>query len=255
MINKETVKAIKHELLTSIKSITEIAEHYKVSRATVTNINCGKSHREDTQYPLRQNINFKFSNNDVAFIRKLSNEGYSAKQIHIMLSQGAYSTISNILSFKTREEIDYEYDAALEERKTIFDILVTPSPHLINKYTDALTIEDAQYIKFLGRFMAPLIDVIETYLPIIESDMIGFQHKITTRDDLERYLEWGGTSFGTVWLIKNIYNNKFNKLKGEPIFYTDFSTLSFLGEYPDLNLDIANEMVTFDTKENFKKGE
>ena len=97
MISRQVVEAIKKDLLTTDNSINEIAEHYKVSKATVNNINIGKSHKEDILYPIRQPSNYYFADNEVAFIRYLAEEGYSAKQIHIILTKGSYSTISNII--------------------------------------------------------------------------------------------------------------------------------------------------------------
>ena len=104
MISLDIVKAIKQDLLITDNPINEIADRYKVSKATVNNINTGKSHKEDILYPIRQPSNYYFADNEVAFIRYLAEQGYSAKQIHIILTKGSYSTISNIIGYKTRPE-------------------------------------------------------------------------------------------------------------------------------------------------------
>ena len=54
MINKDIVKKIKEDLLMTSDHINEIADRYKVSRASVNNINTGKSHKENILYPIRK---------------------------------------------------------------------------------------------------------------------------------------------------------------------------------------------------------
>lgn len=256
MISLDIVKAIKKDLLTTENTINEIAERYQVSKATVNNINIGKSHKEDILYPIRQPSNYYFADNEVAFIRYLAEEGYSAKQIHIILTKGSYSTISNIIGYKTRpEEYTYIKDKFLEERKYIFDFIASPHTELINPFTDSITYEDAVYIKLLGRFMADLLDTLEAFLPIIESDMVGFSYQITTRKDLETYLEWGGTAFSSIWWIKSIFNNKINRIKEQIIHYDKFPIVRFREIDPNINLIIIKEMIEFETKENYRKSE
>lgn len=253
MISKDTVIKIKIELEHTDNSIASIASRYSVSKATINNINTGKSHREERKYPIRQSNNY-FSDNEVAFIRKLAAEGYSAKQIHIILTKGAYSTISNIIARKTRsEETEYKKDDLLEERLSVFNLISSPHEELVNTFTDQITLEDAQYIKLLGRFMADMISTIEVFMPLIQSNMVGFSYKIETREDLERYLEWRGDSFGTIWWIKNIFINKINNLNGDPIHYNQFPIQRFREIYPEINLFTVKEMVEFETKENYKK--
>lgn len=256
MIAKEIVKQIKEDLLLTNDHINQIAERYKVSKATVNNINVGKSHKEDTLYPIRQPLNYYFTDNEVAFIRKLSHEGYSAKQIHIIMTRGSYSTISNILAFKTRAtELVYNTDEKLEERRNVFDFISTPHAELINQYTDSVTLEDAVYIKLLGRFMADLLETLEIFLPLIESEMVGFTYPIETKEDIIRYLEWGGTSFGSIWWIKSIFNNKINRVGEDTIHYDDFEIIRFREVNPTINLSIIKDMINFDTKENYKKND
>lgn len=256
MINKDIVNQIKQDLLMTEDHINDIADRYHVSRATVNNINIGKSHKENILYPIRQSGNHYFTDNEVAFIRYLAGLGYSAKQIHIIITKGSYSTISNIINYKTRpEEIEYKLDKFLEERREVFDFIVTPYPELINQFTSMITIDDAVYIKLLGRFMADLLDTLEIFLPIIESDMVGFTYKIETREDIARYLEWGGTSFGTIWWIKSIFNNKINRIGEEFIHYDQFPIGRFKEVNFNVNLLIIKEMVEFETKENYKKKE
>lgn len=254
MIRKEVVCKIKEDLLMTNDTIETIAERYKVSRASVNNINTGKSHKEDILYPIRRQNNYYFSNNEIAFIRHLATLGYSAKQIHIIITKGSYSTVSNIINGKTRplDEV-YEYDKFLEERREVFDFISQPHPELVNNYTDSITLDDAVYIKLLGRFMANLVDTLEIFLPLIESEMVGFTYQIRTRDDIEMYLEWGGTSFGIIWWIKNIFNNKINRLGDEPIHYNDFPIVRFREVNPNINLVIVKEMIELETKENYKK--
>ena len=62
MIRKEVVCKIKEDLLMTNDTIEAIAERYKVSRASVNNINTGKSHKEDILYPIRRQNNYYFSN-------------------------------------------------------------------------------------------------------------------------------------------------------------------------------------------------
>lgn len=254
MIKKEIVTQIKQELVLTANSIPEIAKKYNVSRASVNNINIGKSHKEDILYPLRQPANYFFSDNEVAFIRHLSVEGYSAKQIHIIMCRGSYSTISNILGEKTRSNLgDYEPVDYLEERREIFDFIAAPKTEFINPFTDNITVDDAIYIKLLGRFMAPLLDTIEAFLPIIESNMVGYTYPLETREDIAAYLEWGGTAFPTIWWIKGIFNNKINRIGDIAVHYDQFPIERFLEVEPNINLDIIKEMINFETKENYKK--
>jgi len=256
MIHKDKVKKIKEDLLLTELPIAEIAKIHGVSKATVNNINVGKSHKEQTIYPIRQSNNYIFTDNEVAFIRLLQEEGYSAKQIHIIMTRGSYSTVSNILSRKTRaEEFDYKEDKFLERRREMFDLIVNPSSELVNNFSDQITYEDAVYIKLLGRFMADLVDTIEAFLPVIEVGMIGYKYPIETREDIEKYLEWGGSEFSTIWFIKNIFNNKINRLNEQPIHYNDFPITKFKMIDPFADLTIIKEMIDFKTKENYRKNE
>lgn len=254
MISKNIVLAIKNDLFATNDSVSQLSERYKVSKATINNINVGKSHKEDRVYPIRQPSNYYFSDNEVAFIRHLAANGYSAKQIHIIMTKGSYSTISNIIGYKTRPE-DYTYapDKFLEERKNVFDFISTPHTKLINPFINSITYEDAVYVKLLGRFMASLLDTLEAFLPIIETDMVGFTHPMQTREDIETYLEWGGTAFGSIWWIKSIFNNKVNKLNDKPIHYNNFPIVRFKEVDPHINLIIIKEMIEFNTKENYRK--
>ena len=113
--------------------------------------------------------------------------------------------------------------------------------------------EDAVYIKLLGRFMANLIDTLEIFLPIIESEMIGYEFPIESKDDLARYLEWGGSAFSMIWWIKSIFNNKINNLNEQPIHYNDFPVAKFKEVDETINLIIIKEMIDFNTKENYRK--
>lgn len=254
MISIDIINAIKKDLLTTENTIAEISTRYNVSKATVNNINTGKSHKENILYPIRQQSNYYFADNEVAFIRQLAAEGYSAKQIHIILTKGSYSTISNIIGYKTRpEEYEYIKDPFLEERREVFDFIATPYIELINQFVNSITYDDAVYIKLLGRFMASLLDTLEAYLPIIEEDMIGYLYPIQNRDDIEKYLEWGGTSFSTIWWIKSIFNNKVNNLNEQPIHYNDFPIVRFREIDENINLVIVKEMIDFETKENYRK--
>ena len=254
MINKDIVKKIKEDLLMTSDHINEIADRYKVSRASVNNINTGKSHKENILYPIRKLSNNYFTDNEIAFIRLLANEGYSAKQIHIIITKGSYSTVSNIINYNTRpDNYEYEYDKFLEERREIFDFISTPHIELVNTYTDMVTIDDAIYIKLLGRFMSDLLDTLEIFLPLIESEMIGFSHPIKDRDDIATYIEWGGTAFNSIWWIKNIFNNKINRVGDEPIHFNQFPIVRFKEVRSDINLIIIKEMIDFETKENFKR--
>jgi hypothetical protein len=256
MIHPDKVKKIKEDLLLTELPIAEIAKNHGISKATVNNINIGKSHKEQIIYPIRQPNNYVFSDNEVAFIRLLQKEGYSAKQIHIIMTRGSYSTISNILSRKTRaEEIEYAEDKFMERRREMFDLIVTPHTELINPFSDQIIYEDAVYIKLLGRFMADLVDTIEAFLPIIEVNMVGYSYPIETREDIEKYLEWGGSEFATIWFIKNIFNNKINKINEQPIHYDDFPIAKFKIIDPFADLTIIKEMIDFKTKENFRKNE
>lgn len=256
MIKKEIVNSIKQDLLVTNDPINVIADRYKVSKATVNNINTGISHKENILYPIRQPKNYYFSDNEVAFIRHLASLGYSAKQIHIILSKGSYSTISNLLASKTRMDVpDYKEDKFLEERREVFDFISTPYTELINTYSSSVTLEDAVYIKLLGRFMADIVETIEAFLPIIEIENVGLKYPIETKEDIEKYLEWGGANFSIIWWIKSIFNNKVSRVKDQPIHFNDFPIVRFREINPDINLIIVKEMIDFETKENFKRSE
>ncbi len=255
MISKATVEAIKQDLLLTDLALGDIAKKHKVSRTSVVNINTGKSYPEQQfEYPIRSAQQTRLSDNEASFIKELVKLGYSAKQIHIILGKTSYTTISNVIQGKTRASADdYKPDGYLEKRKYTFDLIATPWPQFVNTYTDSITLEDAIYIKLLGRFMAPIEDVIEIFLPIIESDFVATEFPIESREDLLKYLEWGGTRFPTIWWIKGIFVNKINNIQGEPIFYDDFAADQYLiiDEYADIEL--IKEMIAFETKENFKR--
>lgn len=256
MISKEIVKQIKAELELTTTHINDIAAKFGISKATVNNINAGKSHREERLYPIRQASNYYFTDNEVAFVRYLAKLEYSAKQIHIIITKGSYSTISNIIAHKTRPGY-YEYteDKFLEERRRVFDFISTPHAELVNKYTDNITYEDGVYIKLLGRFMANLVDTLFIFIPLMESDMVGFKYKIDKKEDIERYLEWGGSYFKTIWWVKSIFNNKVNRLQEKLITYDNFPINRFREISPTINLGIVKEMIDFETKENYRKSE
>lgn len=256
MISKEIVKQIKQELELTNTHINDIAAKFGVSKATVNNINAGKSHKEERLYPIRQASNYYFTDNEVAFIRYLAKEGYSAKQIHIIITKGSYSTISNVIAHKTRPgDYEYTHDSFMDERRRVFDFISTPHPELVNRYTDNITYEDGVYIKLLGRFMADLVDTLVIFIPLMESDTVGFKYKIETREDIERYLEWGGTYIKTIWWVKSIFNNKVNRLQEKLITYDNFPINRFREINPTINLVIIKEMIDFETKENYRKSE
>lgn len=252
MISKKVVSQIKDDLENTEKTITEIAHQYEISRTTVMNINAGRTHGENREYPIRANPNNYFAKNEIAFIQHLAFLGYSIKQIHIIMTKGSYSTIANILK-PSSEKFKYKANSRLDRRRDIFDILVTPHAAFINSYSNILTYDDAVYIKFLGRFMANMVDVIYIYLPIMETEIMAMEYPLESREDVKRYLEWGGTAIQNIWWIKNIYNNKVNNLEESPVFYNNFNIERFKQIDENIDLTIVEEMVNFRTKENYKR--
>lgn len=254
MTRKERVKLIKHDLEFTDKTLSSIAAEYEVSRTTVNNINNGKTHKENREYPIRQTNAQYFTDNEVAFVRLLAEEGYSAKQIHIIMLKGSYGTVSNLIARKTRaEKTIYRKDKNLELRRRIYDEITTPREEFINQHSERITLEDAVYIKFLGRFMADLAATVYIFLPLMETEMIAYDHKILSLDDVHQYLEWSGTSFETIWWIKNIFNNKVNNLLNQPIYYDDFPFYRFQEINQDIDMEVVRQMIYFNTKENYRR--
>lgn len=65
-------------------------------------------------------------NNDVAFIKKLKKEGYTQKQVCVIMN-ASKSTVSRIYNMQTYRQVswrDYEEDLELENKKTVFDMII-----------------------------------------------------------------------------------------------------------------------------------
>ena len=103
--------------------------------------------------------------------------------------------------------------------------------------------------------MSPLLDTICIFLPIIETEMVAYRNPIQTKEDIETYLEWGGTSFKTIWFIKKVYNNSINNINEETIYYDLFPIERFKEIDENIDLLLVKEMVGVDTKENYRKSE
>lgn len=249
MLKKEDVASIKQLLSTTELTYRDIAGQFNCSPSTVSNINSGKSYQEpNMDYPLRA-VRAILSDNDKAFCVKLFNEGYTIKQIHIIIGKASYTTIHSAITSTAK----YKADAVLEKRLEIFNIITTPSHVFINTLDYDLTIHDFVYIKYLSRMNVPLDKVIELYLPLINYPTQFNNHPIKTVDDVKCYIEWGGTKNRIIYWILQLYYNKVNCYNKLDFYYNDININRFLKINQKLDLKIVKEMIEFDTKENFLK--
>lgn len=248
MLKKDVVKEIKECLENTDLSYREIAKQFNCSTSTISSINNGQTYTEERTYPIR-NTTSSLTDNERAFCCKLFKEGYTVKQIHIILSKGSYSTMANVV--KGRGE--YIYDEVLEKRRQTFDIITTPSEVFINTLSYDLTIHDFVYIKFLSRMNVSLNDILVLYMPLINYPTMFSNYPIKTLDDIQRYIEWGGTKNKIIYWILQVYYNKVNTYNNEKFYYNDININRFLKLSQSLDLQIVKEMLNFETKDNFKQ--
>ena len=249
------IKKILNDIILDLEreelSIKEIAEKYGVSKGTISNINNGKSHfNNNRKYPIRKarenrciNVYYK------AFISHY-NKHYNYKQLHIIISKFSYPTICDMARFVNKG--DYGYNAELEERRKVFDIITTPNKKFLNSI-DKITFEDAIYIKFLARFNTKIEDVIYIFLDIINRESEVYQMiPLQTKEDVIKYLSWGGKQSSILWFIQGIYYNTIKNINNQPIFFDDFDIEKhFKDVLTTKQLKIAKEMLDFHTQENY----
>lgn len=250
---QESLDSIINDLQHDELSIVEIANKYDVSRNTITNINNGTSYyNKDLTYPIRKvkkkkGYNYYYK----AFVQHYYKQ-YGLKRLHIILSQFNYNTLNNWLK---EEIVPYSYNKELEERKFVFDCITKPRKEFITSQ-NSITLRDAVYIKFLARFGVSLADVIYTFIDVINYEGGYYKLKpLKTKEDVEKYLDWGGTESRIIWYIKNVWYQKFYNYDNEPYYYNDFDLSVFNNILNEKELQIASEMMNCNTKENWKRRE
>ena len=249
MLKNEEVENIINDLSNTTLTINEIAIKYNVSRGTVNNINSGKTHnRNNLCYPLRK-TKVILTLNECAFIKELS-EIFNAKQIHIILGKASYSTISTIIN-DNKKYPEYQSDLYLDKRLSTFMKLLEPNKNLVNNYSYNLTIQDMNYIQFLGRIGADLNAVLYAFIELIEFETSFLKYPIKTKEDLEKYLTWNGNNSQIILWIKNIYTRKIKKYKKLDINYLNIDADFFTKAYKDIDLEIVNSIINFNSKENY----
>ena len=109
-------------------------------------------------------------NNEVAFIKRLKELGYSQKQMCVIMNANK-STMSRIWNGQTYRGVqpeDYEFSQELENRKTVFDIIVECREIPGGGY---LKDSDKAYIKLLKHCHVPYLDVKDLYYDLGSKDL------------------------------------------------------------------------------------
>lgn len=137
------------------------------------------------------------NNNEVAFIRTLQEQGYTQKQVVVIMNSST-STISRIYKQQTYvgvQPYDYKYNQELENRKMIFDIIVECREIPGGGY---LAEQDKAYIKLLKHCHVPWKDIAYLYRDLHPKNVrpaYQYESGVTYRDfdstligiDLEDY--------------------------------------------------------------------
>lgn len=232
-------------------SIKEIAEKYGVNKGTISNINNGKSYFDaNRKYPIRDARENRCTNTYYKTFIAYYNKYYTYKQLHIMISKFSYPTICDMPKSVTK--VIYGYNAELEERRKIFDIITTPNKKILSSI-DKITFEDAIYIKFLARFGVKLEDIIYMFLNIINEESKVYQMiPLETKEDITKYLSWEGKQSSIIWFIQGIYYNTIKHINNQPIYFDDFDVEKYFESVLTVKqVKIAKEMLNFHTQENF----
>lgn len=184
----KNVESVIDDLLNTNLTFSELAEKYNVTRATIYNINNGKTHRNKSLvYPLREVRTAQtLTDSEISFIAHYKKQ-YNCKQLHFILGKGTYSNISTVIGKDSQD--NYIQDEVLESRRHVLDLIMTPQPSFIHTIDTQLDLQDAQYIKFMGRFGVPLEKILELYLFNIIMEKPGAYYPITTLEDICKYLE------------------------------------------------------------------
>lgn len=233
-------------------SVKEIAEKYNLNRGTISNINNGKSYFDkNRKYPIRNARENRCTNTYYKTFVSYYSKHYSYKQLHLIISNFSYPTICSMGKGSTNSTI-YGYNAELEERRKVFDIITKSNKNFITSI-DKITFEDAIYIKFLGRFGAKIEDIIFIFLDVINRESETYQMiPLKTKEDIVKYISWEGKQSSIIWFIQGIYYNTIKNIYDEPIYFNDFDIEKYFGSVlTEKQIAIAKEMLDFETQENY----
>jgi len=249
---KDTIDRLVNDLVESDLSLVEIAIKYNLSRATVSRINAGKTHSSDIHnYPLREKI---LTKNDVAFIKKMSHEGMDNRPMQLVMGKVRLNSIYNISSGKTHANIkytDYKPDKNLDDRLKTLKLMQEPASEMFNRFTDELVHEDFVYIKFLARHGTNIVEVLWAALEIINTDFNEEDMGLKSREDILKYMEWGGKKSPKMyWIIRN-YHNLSKTLNGETIYYQDINLSKLRMCHLELDTEIVKSIMTCESKDGF----
>lgn len=248
MLKKETVENIIKDLKETNIPLVELANKYNTSRGTINNINNGLTHKnKDFTYPLR-NKNIVLTINEIAFIKQLSSI-LNTKQIHLVLGKASYPTINSAL--KSNCAAIYSPEEELEDRLNTFLLMLQPKQELINQFSYTLTLEDLNYIQLLGRLGADLNEVAYAFLELIEFETSLGKIAVSTKEDLDKYIAWGGNKSQTMWWIKNVYSRRVRRYRDKEISYLNVDPNIFKQAYPDIDTNIVKSIIDFSSKENY----
>lgn len=184
-MKKEEVIKLIEDLKNTCLSFSDLAIKYNVSKMTIYNINCGKTHKQQNlTYPIREKTSASLDEKAKYFAAHYRDR-YKTKQLHLIIGKGTYAMVALAKDYEDK----YKEDEELEKRRQVFDIITTPNERFISTLDNRINLGDMQYIKFLGRFGAPLDKIIELYSFAVVMDNPASPYPISTKEDIQKYLE------------------------------------------------------------------
>ena len=186
---------------------------------TIANINDGITYRQnDISYPLRKPTTL--TKNEEAFIIKYRKQ-YTPKHLYYIINKSTLNAIMNIYLDDSLIRF-YSKDDTLENRRRVLDVMITPSPQLVNSYSYLLTLEDYQYIQLLSKLEVPIEDILYIFIELISFETEFDQYPITTKEQLGQYYYWSARKVESANKIIAVADGRFKNFRGEVFFLYGF---------------------------------
>lgn len=246
-MKKEQVKELQRLLRDSDIPITHLAKQFNCTAATVHNINKGATHHDPAiDYPIRkESYHAATDTNKLGFLYKYKSQ-YKPSVMAAILELN-YQTVLKYYNEPT--QYPYQYDAAIERRKDVLDIMAQPREELFHQYGDInVTIEDAVYFKFLYTIQKDEALIVAAYHNWLELEFPIQDYPIAaTIEDIRKYLEWDGTKSKLIWFIRGIGNGKIKSVGNNTIRYTDFEMRRLRRYMSEEDFQIALDLFAYNT--------
>lgn len=199
---KSNLDFIYKDLQENILTFEDISNKYEISLTSLYRINNGKTFKKDGyEYPLRQGHIIPKDQILKSFISTYQ-EIYTPAQFNIMLKGLAdYNTIYNYYNIKNKTSYIKDANGIMElyeNRRAIFNVLITPHPELLQKSKgieegelNPISLHDAQYLKLMSRLNNGGKIGIENYLMLFIDEIndwfnqMNFNKTIDNKEEMK----------------------------------------------------------------------